>query len=297
MRPTTMPVMYTSPDEARSDLFLAGAVFVFGPVILTIVLRIFPLFRVPVVGVALVVLLPLVTTVLVPALLIRYRREPLRAFGLAGGPGGMGRGALLGLPLVAATIVLVLLLGGLMTSAFPVIGSRLVPLLSRVASWLGLAGLGIYMTVKARDAFRSDYTGVHDGLWLLGRIVMAVAGGATLLLVVRLVVEGRSGASVLALLVLPLGLAGALLLARRTLTGPTATSRATLITPTVIFALGPLALSFDAFSFVLGVYHAALYAGIGLLVGALLEARNDAWGPIGLALVTALLTQVGAVGF
>ncbi len=68
--------MYTSTEDARSDLFLSGAVFLFGGIIVQAVLRIIPLDRIPGLGAVLAVVLPLVTTVLVPYLLIRYRKEP-----------------------------------------------------------------------------------------------------------------------------------------------------------------------------------------------------------------------------
>src|SRR5690606_6192744 len=62
----SMPGMYTSPDEARSDLFLAGAVYVFGGIVIALLLDILPLQRIPGVDIGLALVLPIVTTALVP---------------------------------------------------------------------------------------------------------------------------------------------------------------------------------------------------------------------------------------
>lgn len=293
-----MPGMYTTPDEARSDLYLSGAVYLFGPLLVGLFLRIIPLQRLPLVDVLLTLVLPIATTVLVPFLLIRYRKEPWSAYGLNRDVGGALVGLLLAVPLIAATVLSGLVLG--LADPF-----ALLPLSNAVASpvrlvgvlamWLGMAGLGAYLTVKARDAFRADYVSVREGLQTFGRIVVAVAGGAALLLLLGQFREGFS-VEILLLILLPvLGLAGTLLLALRSLRGPTATSRAALLTPTVLFALGPLlpSLSFRATHLLEGIYLAALAAGIGLVVGAQQEARNSPWVAFGLAASIALFTVLG----
>jgi hypothetical protein len=290
--------MYTSPDDARSDLFLSGAVYLFGPLVLGTVLRILRLDRIPGIASVLVVALPLAFTILVPYLLIRYRRERLSSYGLgAPRPNDAGLGALLAAPLVAASIVIVAVLAGLDAGISPWsinTASGVVGVLSQLAHWGGLALLGVYTTVKARDAFRQDYVTVREGVERLGRWVVAIAVGALLLLVLAGLLQG-DGASRTVVLLMPIGLAGSLLLALRTLRGPSVTSTQVLLTPTVLFALGPFALSLSGPRFVTSVYLAALSAGIGLLVGLLVESRRSAWAPLGLAAAVALLTVADSV--
>lgn len=293
-----MPGMYTTPDEARSDLYLSGAVYLFGPLLVGLFLQIVPLQRLPLVDEILVIALPVATTVLVPFLLIRYREEPWSAYGLDRDFGGGLVGVLLAAPLIAATVLSGLVIGIADPFALlPVsnVAGSPVRLFGVLAMWLGMAALGAYLTVKARDAFRADYVSVREGLQTFGRIVVAVAAGAALLLLIGQFREGFS-AQILLLVLLPVvGLAGTLLLALRSLRGPTVTSRAALLTPTVLFALGPLlpSLSFRATHLLEGIYLAALAAGIGLIVGALQEARNSPWAAFGLAASIALLTVLG----
>lgn len=286
--------MYQSPDDARSDLFLAGAVFFFGPVVLRILLGIFPLDRAPVLGPVLAIALPLAVTVLVPYLLIRYRREPWGAYGLGGGPSSaLWFGALLGAPVAVVTLVATLLRGQGVLEAFPLLAigpGALVDFLARCAEWLGLALLGVYASVKARDAFRGEHRTLPDGVWEIGRLLGIVVVVTAGLLALALTVQAGPFFEVL---LLPLAVAASFWLLRRNLPVHSSTQRPVLVTPTVIFGLGPFFLVFDAFAFVTGVYQAALYAVFGLAVGAMQESRRSALGAVGLAIVLAAFTGLG----
>ena len=277
--------MYTSPDDARSDLFLSAAVYLFGPLVLGTLFNVLPLPGV-IFGSILGFVIPLVVTVLVPWLLIRYRKESLRAYGLVAlRPADLLFGALVAAPLVAASL---LMLPGMRQSPF-------VTLLSidggaRLARWLGLCLLGVYGTVKARDAFRQDYLTVREGVRDVGRWVVVVSLGAALLLVLSQTVRGASLLDALRLLLLPLGMVGALAVVERSVKGPSVTSRQVLLTPTVLLALGPFGLSLNGSVFLTSLYRAALAGGVGLLVGAMIEAKRTAWAAIGLAAGIALFT-------
>lgn len=286
--------MYQSPDDARSDLFLAGAVYFFGPVVLRILLGIFPLGRVPLLAPILAVALPLVVTVLVPYLLIRYRRERLSDYGLGGGPSpALGFGALLGVPVAIVTLVAALARGQGLLDAFPVVAlgpGALVDVLARFAQWIGITLLAVYATVKARDAFRGEYRTLPEGVWEVGRILGIVVVVTAGLLALALTLQAGP---FLEILLLPLGVGASFWLLRRNLPARSSTRRPVLVAPTVVFAVGPFFLVFDAFAFVTGVYQAALYAVFGLAVGAMQESRRSAQAAIGLAIVLAGFTGLG----
>lgn len=289
-----LPAMYTSPDDARSDLFLSGAVYLFGPLVLGGLLGMTGLTRLTGVGLILQIVLPLAVTVLVPYLLMRYRSEPLARYGL-GAPhaGDTALGALLAVPLaVASLIVIVVLLGAEAEPLGLLTAGGTMGVIGRLARWWGLVLLAVYVTVKARDAFRQDYLTAREGLVLIGRWVVIVAAGALLLLLASGVVRG-GGARQLVFALMPLGLAGSFVLVARTLRGPSVTSRQTLLTPTVLLALGPFALSLSGERLLSSVYDAALAGGVGLMVGVLVESGRSAWSSLGLGAVVALATLLG----
>lgn len=282
--------MYVTPDEARSDLFLSGAVYLFGPLFLQVLLGVVPVAGVPGVGVTLAVLLPLVVTLVVPILLARYRRESLGDYGV-GAPGGAP--ALTAGLLAAAPIAVAAAAGGVVAgdpaASLPLLAATRgapLPVFAQLARWLGLAGLAVYVTVKARDAFAARPQYLRPAMLEIGRVVAVVAAVAAVLLAVA--------AGSPAPLLLPVGVAGAFLVTLRRVNPLTLTSRSTLLTPTVLLALGPFTLSFDAVAFVESVWVAALSAGVGLVVGALQEARRSPLGAVGLAVVVALFTLLPA---
>lgn len=296
--------MYTDPEEARSDLLLSGAVYLFGPLLLQAVAPL--LLRVPGVGLVYLVLAPLLTTVLVPVLLIRYRKEPWAAYGAISDSGGPRLGLLAGLPIVAAVIVTVgalQVLGGADAVRGVLLGAALlepsevtvVELLANVTGWAGLVGLALYATVKARDAFRADVLTVRDGVVLIGR-GLAIAAGASAVL---LAIAASFGESTVGLLLVPLGVAGGVYLLYRGLRRTT-TTRATLLAPVILLALRPFqlfALLTNASEFLFGVWGATILGGVGLIVAVLLETRRSAVGAVALLALLALLVpaQPGAL--
>lgn len=287
--------MYTSPDEARSDLFLAGAVYLFGGLVIGLLLEIVPLQSLPGVDVALAFLVPIVTTALVPHLLVRYRKESWSAYGLGAPDSSFWSGALAGLPLAAASVVTALVFSGDPTAGLPVVAigtGALRLLLLRLVSWLCLAVLAVYGTVKARDAFRADYSTVRDASREIGRWVGIVLGATTVLLSASFAVRGVTSAA-LELLLLALAAVGVFALVYRSVPARATTSRATLLTPAVLLALGPFALSFDAAQLVFSLWLASIYAAVGLTMGMLVETRRSALGVIGLAVVIAALSTLG----
>jgi len=296
--------VYTDPEEARSDLFLAGAVYLFGPLLLSFVAPL--LGRVPVVGLVFVVVSPLLTTVLVPVLMIRYRKEPWAAYGAISDSNGVRLGLLAGLPIAAAAVLGVVVraaLGGPDAARSVVVGAAVlapssvtaVELFANISQWAGLIGLALYATVKARDAFRADLLSVRDGVVLLGRWLAIAAGASTVLLVVAV----SFGVAAVGLVVVPLGVAAGVYLLFRGLRRTT-TTRATLLAPVVLLALGPFqlfALLTDATGFLFGVWGAAILGAVGLIVAVLLETRRSAVGAVALLALLALLVpaQPGAL--
>lgn len=288
--------MYTDPEEARSDLLLAAAVYLFGPLLLQAVDG---LYRVAVIGSVLLIVAPLLTTALVPVLMARYRKEPGTHYGLVTDrASGLQSGAFLALPLVAAVALNYALTRSFLPSTLPALAvsgapvSATVNLLANAAGWLGLTVLAVYATVKARDAFRSDLRSVRDGVLEVGRY-LAIAGGVASVLLLASV-----GLTWLVLL-LPLGVAGGIFLLLRGLKGPSTTSRAALVAPVVLLALRPfnlVALFGDPAGFVASVWSATILGAIGLIVAASLESRRSAWVAVGLAVVLALFVTVGIAG-
>lgn len=286
-------------EDARSDLFLAGAVFVIGGFVLQLLLDIIPVGAIPGVSPVLQVVLPLVTTVLVPYLLMRYRAEPWAMYGLtASSIGALGTGALIAVPVVVASALLTASQGGGVLQALPlaVTGpSDAVVLLSRVAQFGGLGLLGVYVSVKARDAFRGVPRPFRTAVIEVARIlaiIVAVAGG---LLLIRLLVQG--GVFDAVTVVLPaLGVAGSVALAVREVPRSGAITRPVLVTPTVIFGLAGFVIVFGSIVGLVAVaYQGALLAAIGMIVGLLQEARRSGFAALGLTLVIAVLSGFGQV--
>jgi hypothetical protein len=291
--------MYTSTEDARSDLFLSGAVYVIGPAVFQIVRNLLRLDLIPGVSAALELVLPVATTALVPYLLMRYRGESFGQYGYGAGlPPNFGVGLLLAVPIAIASALSGFLvsedpLGGLGIYAL-VVGDPLA-FVARLLSWLGLGFLAVYATVKARDAFRSDYRTVRDEAITIARILamVAIAAVSIALLFTSPGVAGLGPGQLAAAIVLPpVGVAGSVLLLFQTLRGPSATSRATMLTPVVLLALGPFQLSFNLTGIALSVSLAAAYAGVGLVVAGLQESRRSAVAILGLTLAVAVLSTL-----
>lgn len=291
--------MYTSTEDARSDLFLSGAVYVIGPAVFQIVRNVLRLDLIPGMTVAFALLIPVATTALVPYLLMRYRNESFGQYGYGAGlPPNFGVGLLLALPIVVASVVAATITQGEPLAGLGIVGLLLgspLAVLQRVLTWVGLGFLAVYVTVKARDAFRSDYRTVREETISIGRVLGMIAAAA-ISVALLLTVPGADGlgvGAVFAVTALPsVGVALALLLLFQFLRGPSATSRATMVTPAVVLALGVFQLSFSLTGLALSIGLAAAYAGVGLIIAALQESRRSAVASLGLTLAIALLTTL-----
>lgn len=287
--------MYTSPEEARSDLLLAAAVFLFGPLALGILLRYIPLPGAAAVVVG--VLVDIATTVAVPYLLIRYRHESLADYGLRRWSRRSATAALVAVcPAVLASLLVAVVDGGSLVLALPaaqvgtgdgalLVGLRLLRMLCRTL-------LAVYVTVKARDAWRGDPTTVRSGFVEVGRIVAVAAGLSAVLLAIGLGVRGLGLEEQARFVLYPLGLATGAVLVERLLRGPSTTTRATLATPTVLLALGVFGFSGESVQLLVSVWGASLAAATGLLVAVLVEHHRTAAGALVLTLVLAAATTV-----
>lgn len=291
--------MYTSRDDARSDLFLSAAMYLFGPLFVGLLVTFLQLNRLPGVGVVLDLVLPLVYTVLVPILLIRYRRESLRDFGLSDGPDPtVPVGVLAAVPLVGAWLATDLIATGDPLAGLPMFASSS-PVLTttgRVIEWTGILLLALYVTVKARDAFGGDPLAVRDGVRRVGAVVGLVTLGATLLLGITLI--GQVGPlRALAVLMPPLGVAGGVVVTLQRLGGRATTTLPVLVTPVVLMALRPFVIRLDAVQFLNGLYTAGLFAGLGLVVALVVERTRRGLAVVALALIIAAFTRLGHAAF
>lgn len=285
---------YTSRDDARSDLFLAGAVYVFGPLVVGILLQFIPLQRIRVVDLVLNIAMPLLFTVLVPVLLMRYRGETMRDLGIAGGDPSVGVGILAALPLLAASLIVAFVARGDLLSGLPIVvasGDQALGLLGRMVFWVGLAFLALYGTVKARDAFGGNPVSIAEGVVRIGRI-LAIAGAVATVLLLLTLLRGFDLTRALTYVLMPLGVAGAVVFVLQRLGSRSVTTLPTLVTPVALLAIGAFTFGFDALSFVAGVYSAALYAGIGLVIAIMVERTQRGVGVLVLGLAIALLTTL-----
>ena len=281
--------MYSSPDDARSDLFLSVGVYLFGPLLFGVLFQYIPVLDVPVLGPFLRLAEAFATTALVPYLLIRYRRESLPMYGLtARRLSLLAVGIVAVLPLVAANVAVSVLVGDSPVVRIPVFafedGWLLLAL--RLVRWGGIAFLAAYGVVKARDAFRSDPRTIRAATMEIGRIIAIAMAISALLLIV-----GGTAGFVPALL-LPVGALGCVAVALQSVRGPSAASRAVLLTPTVIVALRAFNLTLDGRQFFLTLWLTGITACIGLLIGIFGESRNSVMAALGAGLGLALLTNL-----
>lgn len=287
-----------SPEDARSDLLLSAAVFVFGPFALQLLLQLtgMGLGRTSARLVSLVVIV--LCTVVVPLLLMKYRNErPARVLGLGGGDPSVAVGLVAAVPLLVAGAIQ-FVAGGNPLSAHPVealaVGDGLLPVM-RLAGWLGVVALGLYVTVKARDAFGGLPVRVEEAVWRIGRILALAAAATTLLGVVSVLTDAtRAPVAVVGVVAAPLAVAAAIWLVLQRTAGPSTTAMPVLITPTALFAVGGLAFprSLDTVAPVLNAL--VLSAGLGLAVGVLAERTRRGGGVLLLAVLLALGTSLVA---
>lgn len=286
---------YASREDARNDLLLAGVVFAFGPFVFQLLLSLVGIGR-P--GALLAIILTLVTTVLVPVLLMRYRGENLAMLGIGGSDRSVPIGLLGAVPLVVVSALLLPLTGPVqgLVGAHPlqlVLGGAIFHLVLRLVAWGGMLLLALYITVKARDAFGGDPQRVED---VVGRIVrvLAIAVGASALLVaaIHLGADAPLGAY-LALVAWPAAVAAGVWLIFKRTAGVATTSLPVLVAPTIIGALGNFVLNlFQPTELIVSVYYAGLSGAIGLGAGLLAERTRRGGGVVVLALLIALATSL-----
>lgn len=275
--------MYLSPEDARSDVILAGAAAVFGGTLLSLLLTAPGIPTSGVFAEVIVVVAAFALSGLVPFLLARYRADIPGAFALGGG-GTFGTTALLlALPVIALGSVRALLIEGSLLTAVggrigralggsPVVGpgagtdavGAILAALQVVALSAGALLLLSFLTVRGRDAFRSDDRSATEVLRTFGAVGLGVAavGGA---------VTAISGATSFAAVGLNV-LAAAVLLGvvDRTVPAGVRVTRPAILTPVVL----------------VGVAH--LLAAGGIFRGGILQAAYTG----GLAVVTTVAVAI-----
>lgn len=286
--------MYTSPDEDRSDLFLAAAVYVLGPELLSVILRRLPIPAAvsPVVSLLVIVL----TTIAVPLWLMRYRKQPLSSIGFDGSTSTFGAGLLVSLPVAAAYVLYGVIAAGSPFTVVPVASAvttgTYVETAISIIGGLCVAFLMIYTTVKARTAFRMDPAYIKPTMLRLARYTALAGAVAGVLLLLTIVVQGLAITDASEVVLAPAGVVGAGWLAYRAVRGSQLTSRAVLLTPMILLAIGSFVIFAQALEIVFGLWRAALLAGLGLVLGVLLENYRSAWAPVGFAVGLTMLTPL-----
>jgi hypothetical protein len=297
-----------SREDARSDLLLSGAVFVFGPFALSILLQVLGLDVLGGTGGQLLrIVLIVAVTMLVPFLLMSYRQEhPAAVLGLGAGDRTVPIGIVASLPLLAVGAVLLLLAlggGGFGGGGVPLgehgvlalLTGNVLTVIARLLAWLGVLGLALYATVKARDAFGGEPARVEDAAWRIGRILAIAAAATTALALVATIAQRPDVTALLGVLLWPLGVAATVWLILRRTGGAGSTTVPTLVTPTVIGAVGNFHLSlFNPTQLVFSLYWVTLSAGLGLAVGILAERSRRGGGILVLAVLIALGTGLAA---
>lgn len=286
--------MYTSADEDRSDLFLAAAVYVLGPELLGVVLGRLPgsIGASPFVSLVVIVL----TTIAVPLWLMRYRKQRVGHLGFDASPTTAGAGLLVALPVALGFVLAELIARTGPLSSAPVFGAvatgAYVAAALSILRGLCVAFLVIYATVKARTAFRADPAYIKPTMLRLGKFTAIAGAAVTVLLLLTVLVRSSDLQESSYVALAPVGIAAAAWLTYRWIKGSQLTSRATLLTPMILLAIGAFVIFARAAAIVAGLWQAALLAGIGLIMGALLESRRSAWSPLGFALGVTLLTPL-----
>lgn len=278
--------MYLSPDEARSDVILAGAATVFGGVLLALLLTA-PGVPQRGLGADLIQLVSLfVLSGLTPYLLARYRDDVPGAFGLAAGrPIPWGPALLLAAPVV----VLGVLRGLIVTGTFgpgvlgrpgralgsPVVGTGGVDVLGLVLEVVAIGVLTIgtliligFLVVRGRDAFRDDERSSTELLRTFG---VAAAGAAILFGGLRSLRGGEF--RFLPLLVDVLALGAIILIADRMIPYGAVVTRPAVLTPVALVLVAHVLAAGGLFrgDLLLGLTTGSLAAGVVLVLATVAE--------------------------
>ncbi len=281
--------MYLSADDARSDFFLAAAVYVIGPTLLQLLIRALPaLFGNIVVGTVVSVAFPFLTIAAMPIFLLRYREESLA-------PLRTGDGVALGLGLgLGAVFAGSMLLASLPNGADVAFTAQLLGLsasLSIIVRWASTAVLAVFLYTRAEYAFR-PFSEAQQSLVRRAGIVCVATVGVTSLL---LLLAGRPLVSVLP----AAGLAGMFLLAERQMPQQGLGERWWVWAPVITLALGPLEilgfLSGGA-GFLISAQQAAVVATFGLVAVMALHGRRGAALVFGMAMAFVVADVLSLVG-
>lgn len=278
--------MYLSPDEARSDFFLAAIAFVIGPFVVELLLDAFGPGSLNATALQIILIVRAVLiTAAVPIWLTRYRKQPLSTL-WSGGARSLGLGALLALPIIAFETLTTLLRGG--GSPFDAIAllSPGLELVQRLALYVGLALLIAFLAQRAPEAFRPFTVDLDVALRQAAAVIGAVAFGATLLL--------WASRNAQALLMVPVvGVAATYLLAERLIAPKGITDRWAVWAPPIVLAVGPFTLFAQAAVFLANLRAGAILAAFALIGVMAFQARRGTGVIMGLLLVLGLFSSVG----
>lgn len=266
--------MYLSPEDARSDVILAGAATVFGPVLLSMLLTAPGVPTRGTAGEVVLLLAWLALSALVPFLLARYRQDIPGAFGMGGGGALSGPALLLAVPAAALGATRALLLdGSALTGALgrigqpllgsPVVGATAPDVVGAVLAALRVGVLTVgalllvtFLTVRGRDAFRADERDATELLRTFGAGAIAVAAVAGVLTALG------GGTSFATLGLNLLGAAALLLVADRAVPVRAVVTRPAVLTPVVLVVVAHVFAGGGLFrgGLVVGLYTGGLAA-------------------------------------
>lgn len=285
--------MYISPEDARSDVILAGATTLFGGFALQLLTRL-PFY--PRQGV-----LPLllgagwifVLTGLVPLLLARYRGHGLAAFGLERARSAWRSGLMIAAPVAVVGVLVTLGRGGSVGNA--VLGRIGAPLLGLTGSGSAATAAGFlvvalaqlaalsagalllitFLTVRGRDAFRTTEVSLTE-------LIRTFGMGAALVALLLGLLRSLGAAQVVPTVLQVLGLAAVVLLTDRLVSPASLVPRTAIVTPVVavvvlhVFAAGGIFRG----DLLTGLYGGAMGAGLAVAIAALIETRWRAWAVV-----------------
>lgn len=281
--------MYLSADDARSDFFLAAALYVIGPTLIQLLVQAAPGLFSNTAGLwFLTVVVPILTAAAMPLFLLRYREESFAVL-----RGGGVRGLLLGLALGSVPVVATLLgevVGG---GQLAELGTVLTPrtILSLIARWGSLAILAVFLYTRAEYAFRP----ISERQAVLVRQAGLAAVGTVVVATVLLLLAGQPLAS----LVAAAGLVGLYFLAERLLPQHGVGERWWVWAPVITMALGRVRL-FSLFqggaTFLASAQQGAAAALFGLVVVMALHNRRGGLVAFGLATGFALVNLLVIAG-
>ena len=280
--------MYLDADDARSDFFLAAAVYVIGPALLALTQTALPgLFALTPVQWFIIVLAPFLLTAAMPLYLMRYRDESVAGL-FDGSSQVFGTGLVLGALVVA---------GNAAASLFSQVPVTEIIANLQVLAWVGLiirwgslAVLAIFLYRRAEYAFRPISEMQQDLVRRAGLACVGTAGVTTLLLLL----DDRPLSSVLP----AAGLVGLFFLAEKQLMQTGMGERWWVYAPVITLALGPLeifGIFFDGAGFVVSAQQAAIVATFGLVTVMALHLRRGGKLVFGLALALGVSSLIGAV--